>query len=163
MTPQPTAEDSEKATSIIDWDRVYRESFPAVQFMSVSAKDSFEATIAEYIAQALATTRQAVQKDYEEASTDHKRLVRELDVLMNGDGAASQASLCDIVAQFPKWLADVRQAAEEGQRERIGKFLTKIGLPDFTLLSDRELTAEEIEHAKKIASAIRAGGGSQNG
>lgn len=31
---------------------------------------------------------------------DHKRLVRELDVLLNGEaGAADQASLCDIVAQ----------------------------------------------------------------
>lgn len=32
--------------------------------------------------------------------TDHNRLVRELDVLLNGEaGAADQASLCDIVAQ----------------------------------------------------------------
>jgi hypothetical protein len=38
--------------------------------------------------------------DYEEALTDHRRLVKELDVLLNGeDGAARQASLCDIVAQ----------------------------------------------------------------
>lgn len=32
-------------------------------------------------------------------SNDHKRLVRELDVALNGDGAAPQASLCDIVGQ----------------------------------------------------------------
>ncbi|WP_287497440.1 hypothetical protein [Pandoraea sp. CB10b_02] len=31
--------------------------------------------------------------------TDHDRLVRELDVLLNGEHAASQASLCDIVSQ----------------------------------------------------------------
>lgn len=32
---------------------------------------------------------------------DHQRLVRELDVLLNGvDGAAHQASLCDLVAQL---------------------------------------------------------------
>lgn len=32
---------------------------------------------------------------------DHHRLVRELDVLLNGvDGAAPQASLCDLVAQL---------------------------------------------------------------
>lgn len=38
--------------------------------------------------------------DYEEALADHRRLVRELDVLLNGEeGAAKQASLCDIVAQ----------------------------------------------------------------
>lgn len=37
--------------------------------------------------------------DYEEVLTDHRRLVRELDVLINGDNAAQQASLCDIVGQ----------------------------------------------------------------
>jgi hypothetical protein len=37
--------------------------------------------------------------DYEEVLADHRRLVRELDVALNGDGAAKQASLCDIVAQ----------------------------------------------------------------
>lgn len=36
-----------------------------------------------------------------EAKEDHGRLVRELDVLLNGvDGAAKQASLCDLVAQL---------------------------------------------------------------
>lgn len=38
--------------------------------------------------------------DYEECMADHRRLVRELDVLLNGDGAAKQASLCDIVWQL---------------------------------------------------------------
>ena len=38
--------------------------------------------------------------DYEEVLADHKRLVRELDVALNGeDAAAKQASLCDIVGQ----------------------------------------------------------------
>lgn len=37
---------------------------------------------------------------WEEVNKDHNRLVRELDVLLNGEaGAAKQASLCDIVAQ----------------------------------------------------------------
>ncbi len=36
---------------------------------------------------------------YEEAAADKRRLVRELDVLLNGENAAKQASLCDIVAQ----------------------------------------------------------------
>lgn len=41
---------------------------------------------------------------------DHDRLVRELDVLMNGEeGAAKQASLCDIVAQFPRWKVESEQ------------------------------------------------------
>lgn len=38
-----------------------------------------------------------------EADTDHDRLVRELDVLLNGEaGAAKQASLCDLVSQVSK-------------------------------------------------------------
>ena len=40
--------------------------------------------------------------DYEEVLADHRRLVREMDVLLNGDGAAKQASLCDIVAQVAR-------------------------------------------------------------
>jgi len=39
-------------------------------------------------------------EDCEEVDADHKRLVRELDVLLNGNGAAKQASLCDIVCQL---------------------------------------------------------------
>ncbi|MGU5729380.1 hypothetical protein ACV1DR_10660 [Aeromonas jandaei] len=36
-----------------------------------------------------------------DVQNDHHRLVRELDVLLNGvDGAAPQASLCDLVAQL---------------------------------------------------------------
>lgn len=38
--------------------------------------------------------------DYEEVLSSHRRLVRELDVALNGEaGAAKQASLCDIVSQ----------------------------------------------------------------
>lgn len=41
--------------------------------------------------------------DYEEIIADNLRLVRELDVLINGkEGAAKQASLCDIVAQIKR-------------------------------------------------------------
>lgn len=43
--------------------------------------------------------------DYEETLVDHRRLVRELDVALNGNGAAKQASLCDIVAQVKRQAA----------------------------------------------------------
>lgn len=43
---------------------------------------------------------QLTAADYEEVLADHRRLVRELDVLLNGSGAAKQASLCDIVGQL---------------------------------------------------------------
>jgi len=38
--------------------------------------------------------------DYKEVIEDNKRLVRELDILLNGENTAKQASLCDIVAQL---------------------------------------------------------------
>lgn len=51
--------------------------------------------------------------DYEEVLTDHRRLVREIDVIINGeDGAAKQASLCDLVGQIG------HLAALQSERER---------------------------------------------
>lgn len=45
----------------------------------------------------------AVGADWQAVSAGHDRLVRELDVLINGEaGAAAQASLCDLVAQVRK-------------------------------------------------------------
>lgn len=38
--------------------------------------------------------------DYEETLADQKRLVREIDVIMNGEAAAPQAGLCDLVGQI---------------------------------------------------------------
>lgn len=56
--------------------------------------------------------------DYEEVLADHRRLVRELDVALNGDGAAKQASLVDIVAQVTcgKWTL-VRSPQDAGVSE----------------------------------------------
>lgn len=48
--------------------------------------------------------------DYEEAFRDHRRLVREIDVIINGEaGAAPQASLCDLVGQI-QHLADMARS-----------------------------------------------------
>lgn len=49
---------------------------------------------------------------YKDVQADHRRLVRELDVLLNGEaGAAPQARLCDIVAQLAH-----RQATADQQK-----------------------------------------------
>lgn len=56
----------------------------------------------------------AMQKDSSTSpESDHKRLVRELDVLLNGDKAAAQASLCDIVAQVRKYSEKLRAVLED--------------------------------------------------
>lgn len=55
---------------------------------------------------------QPATSDYEEVLADHRRLVRELDVLLNGEeGAAKQASLCDIVAQVQRERIKASQPA----------------------------------------------------
>jgi hypothetical protein len=51
------------------------------------------------IASALSET--VTTADYEEVLADHRRLVREIDVILNGEeGAARQASLCDLIPQI---------------------------------------------------------------
>jgi len=44
----------------------------------------------------------ATAADYEEVLADKRRLTRQLDVLLNGENAAQQASLCDLVAQVER-------------------------------------------------------------
>ncbi len=39
-------------------------------------------------------------QDYEECLADKRRLIREIDITLNGDNAAKQASLCDILSQI---------------------------------------------------------------
>ena len=56
----------------------------------------------------------------EEVHEDHHRLVRAMDAAINGeDGAAKQASLCDIVSQVVKIKADNSRQVEEIDRYRI--------------------------------------------
>lgn len=52
-----------------------------------------------------------------EVHEDHKRLVRELDVIWNGEeGAAKQASLCDMVSQIADEWPKERTAREAAER-----------------------------------------------
>jgi hypothetical protein len=44
----------------------------------------------------------ALVADYEKMQQQHREHVRRLDVALNGDGAANQASLIDLVAQFER-------------------------------------------------------------
>lgn len=43
---------------------------------------------------------------------DTKRLTKEIDIILNGDKAAEQASLCDIVAQFTVIGKSIKRAEE---------------------------------------------------
>jgi hypothetical protein len=53
--------------------------------------------------------------DYEATLEGHRRLVRRLDVALNGDGAAQQASLCDLVAQVESFRRK-RDSINTGER-----------------------------------------------
>lgn len=88
------------------------------------AADALEAMGAreERLKSALAAVENGITfADYEEVLADHRRLVRELDVALNGDGAAKQASLCDLVAQAKHQTLDfglfVRRAREAAEGE----------------------------------------------
>jgi hypothetical protein len=48
--------------------------------------------------------------DYEAVIEDHKRLVRELDVALFGEGAAKQASLCDLIEPATKFSRAIHNA-----------------------------------------------------
>jgi hypothetical protein len=65
--------------------------------------------------------------ELEECAKDHKRLVREIDVLLNGeDGAAKQASLCDIVAQVTTMRMPERMAELEADKAELSEALETV-------------------------------------
>ena len=97
--------------------------------------------------------RDAEVRDYEEAMASHRALVRELDVAMNGDGAARQASLCDIVEQLKdavrdaaryRWIvgnADLVEVDSDERDERLS--LGPKGSPEgFAIVIDALIDAE---------------------
>lgn len=63
------------------------------------------------------SAEQLTIEDYKEVFEDHKRLVRELDVIINGENAAKQASLCDIVGQMAKEYVPAQQIAGDAKTE----------------------------------------------
>jgi len=97
MTDKATIDSQLKNKIILVWNEII------VAAQTTNGEDNKLPQAYEKFKSLLLEVVREVHEDYKEAQDDHNRLVRELDVLMNGDGAAKQASLCDIVAQFPKW------------------------------------------------------------
>ena len=97
-------------------------------------------------------------EDYKVALDDVKRLTRELDVALNGDGAAQQASLCDIVCQIKssKWkLVQTKPLSDEEIEAEPSYFgLTN----DHTWLSVDEKYFKKLKptHRMKVYRAIEA-------
>lgn len=87
--------------------RLFTENYiRAIQQDALAAQnDKYQALVAFYDKHVGTPCEQIKHKQelekYEEVLTDHKRLVREIDVIINGEeGAARQASLCDLVGQI---------------------------------------------------------------
>lgn len=86
---------------------LYAAPVPAQQLVSrqtiidvlVASGNLSEGVTADAIINAIGAQQSPSVSDYEDVLTSYQKLVRELDVLLNGDGAAKQASLCDVVGQ----------------------------------------------------------------
>ena len=74
------------------------EQIPAVAALLLGSVNAPEREIWK-VARAAVTM---VATEYEAVLAEQRDLVRRLDVALNGDGAAKQASLCDLVAQIEK-------------------------------------------------------------
>lgn len=90
---------------------------------------------------------QLTVEDYKEVIEDHRRLVRELDVLLNGQDAAQNPSLCDILGQMKKSehsIPDI-DSCIEGLRQ----LYEKIQHPDYESV-DEVMILDSIELLKKM-------------
>lgn len=71
-----------------------------LEYIKVDLRNAYEWHDREAFEQALG--RLVDVEDYETVLADHRRLVRELDKLLNGPAAAKQASLVDLVVQLTR-------------------------------------------------------------
>ena len=92
------------------------------------------------------TERAALIADYEAMQVQNRKLVRRLDVALNGDGAARQASLCDLVSQFEDKpvLTERIERLEAALRELVGA-VSDCLVPDIDMIAGTvvEVTARK--------------------
>jgi hypothetical protein len=92
---EPTYQDRTLAMQITCY-LVLGPNHPALDTLAQMIADHTYAVCDEAVRQ--------VVSQYEDVLTDHRRLVRDIDVIMNGEeGAAKQASLCDLGGQIRDW------------------------------------------------------------
>lgn len=78
---------------------------------------------AEYLRHLSQPSQEAGIEDYKEVLADHDRLVREIDLIINGDGAAKQASLIDLVGDIKKLVA-AKQPSQEAKPSQVLRWET---------------------------------------
>lgn len=112
-------------------------------------------------------------EDYQRSQEDHKRLVRELDVILNGqDGAARQASFIDVIGQLKREQTDLIEDAEDiCRRDRefrtfidcLEALILKWGVPYHRIkmavgLAYYRVNAERFKNEKKSPKCRHVGG-----
>ena len=164
MTPEAQAlELIERITAYIGWSGVHGTA-PEPLVYPAPQPSTYPLDPRCTVVQLLATALEAARADYEEVLVDHRRLVRELDVLMNGEHAAKQASLCDIVASFEWWVKNHDKAVRAEEREACAVMCDEMSLKEgFKNISgedDEEITRKAgAWMMMQCAAAIRARGG----
>ena len=96
--------------------------------------------------------RAEVEADYEEWANDVRRLTRELDVELHGEGAAEQASLCDIVGMIKPAIEKARMEEREACAQQVRHDCTAC---EGTGHADADT---ECEYCGRPMAAIRARG-----
>lgn len=94
--------------------------------------------------------------DYRATLADHDRLVRELDVLLNGEhGAAKQASLCDIVGQ----VRDERLCLWRGAKPVSAEIVALQAIHDYRAPLGGDPLADALNFCRSTArmALVRAG------
>lgn len=109
--------------------------------------------------------RKEARKDYQDVIDDYRRLTKDLDIALNGDCAAKQASLCDIVAQVRSLgtITEIIMRSAEQARKEAADMVEKAWREhgeDITLRMLRESIlgdyATDQTEGEKLAIAVKA-------
>lgn len=150
----------------------HTEAAKAAEHQTVLSFDERERILCQFISEPINHDREmaiaieaatqerllAPLEDYERVLADHRRLVRELDVLLNGDGAAAQASLCDIVAQVKR--DGIKASARVADTSAIIRDVCELDPadegPDTVSVTVAELTRIIERHSAPVAGEAQA-------
>ena len=106
-----------------------------------------------YVEQCLAQQarmHRALVKAQNEALEDGRRLTREMDIALHGDGAAQQASLCDLVEPARQLRAELAKWKTEAGVQNVG--LTMANKDCDTLEAELAKAKAEIERLRAVVA-----------
>lgn len=127
--------------------------FAGAEDFSKAKNTCFE--LAQAMVLQVVANKDSLIKDYEEVNEDKKRLVRELDMIINGKkGMAKQASLCDIVGQV-KTLKEKQDQIIPDSADKLAALINLLDIDFIKIPSGYPaLTKENVENAIFQAKAF---------